>query len=85
MPSAKTVSLVSELPLNRFTSCRTLLLLAMPSQVLTALSETPGVGSCWPSRNTATMNTVKSSFLRRSGVRNALKNAVSMRSPLLDR
>src|SRR4051812_39272314 len=38
---------------------------------------TPGVGIWDPSRNTATMNSTKSSFLRRSGVRKALANAPS--------
>ena len=52
-------------------------------QAWTARSDTPGVGSEEPSRNTAMMKTVKSSFLRRSGVLNARMNAVSMRSPLL--
>jgi hypothetical protein len=31
------------------------------------------------------MKTLKSSFLRRSGVRNALRAAVSMHYPLVDR
>src|SRR5258708_31441631 len=41
----------------------------------------PGVGSDEPNLNSATMPSVKSSFLRRSGVRNARMNAVSMRDP----
>ena len=51
---------------------------------LTAFTETPGQGSVDPSRNTAMMNRVKSSFLRRSGVRNARRNAVSMRRPRIE-
>src|SRR5215469_7574135 len=85
MPSAKTVSLVMEPPLNRLSSWNRLVFEAVAVHVRMADSETPGVGSCWPSRNTAMMKIVNSSFLRRSGVLNALKNAVSMRHPLVDR
>src|SRR6185312_964802 len=84
MPSAKTDSFSSAPPLNRLTSWSRLALLAeVLRQAWTALSDTPGVGSEDPSRNTAMMKSVKSSFLRRSGVLNARMNAVSMRSPLL--
>jgi hypothetical protein len=38
---------------------------------LTFFSEIPGVGSDAPSRKTAIMKIVKSSFRRKSGVRNA--------------
>src|SRR3954452_695322 len=38
---------------------------------------TPGVGIWQPRRKTATMSSTNSSFLRRSGVRNALANAPS--------
>src|SRR6478752_1415829 len=37
----------------------------------------PGVGTCDPSRNSTMMPSVKSSFLRRSGVRNARTKAAS--------
>ena len=50
-------------------------------QALMDFSEMPGAGSAEPSRNTAMMKSVNSSFLRRSGVRNARMNAVSMRRP----
>ena len=56
----------------------------MPAQVVMAFSEMPGVGTAAPNRNSAMMPTVKSSFLRRSGVRKARRNAVSMRSPRFD-
>ncbi len=83
MPSAKTVSFSSDPPLNRLTSWKMLVLVVVCRQALTACWETPGVGSEEPSRNTAMMKTVNRIFLRRSGVRKARRNAVSMRSPLL--
>ena len=86
MPSANTDSLNSAPPLNRLTRAKTLppLAAAAPMHAWTAFSEMPGVGSAAPSRKTAIMATVKSSFRRRSGVRNALRNAVSMRRPHID-
>src|SRR5262252_891347 len=87
MPSANTDSLNSAPPLNRLTRAKTLallLLLAALMQAVTADSEMPGVGSAAPSRKTAIMQMVKSSFRRRSGVRNARRNAVSMRHPQID-
>src|SRR5215469_2855000 len=54
---------------------------ATPAQYVTFFSLIPGAGSDEPNRNSATMPSVKSSFLRRSGVRNARMNAVSMRDP----
>src|SRR6266849_956928 len=84
MPSANTDMYLSALPLSRSTICR---VLASPdvdeafAQYETAASLIPGAGSDEPNRNKATMPSVKSSFLRRSGVRNARMNAVSMRDP----
>src|SRR5262249_49087860 len=54
---------------------------ATPAQYVTFFSLTPGAGSDEPNRNRVMMPSVKSSFLRRSGVRNARMNAVSMRDP----
>ena len=86
MPSANTESRNSAPPLNRLTSWNRPtwlpLLLTVFRQAFTAFSEIPGVGRAKPSRNTAMMNSVNSSFRRRSGVRNAWVNAVSMRGPL---
>ena len=88
MPSAKTESRNSAPPLNRLTSWNRPtwlpLWLTVFRQAFTAFSEIPGVGRAKPSRNTAMMNSVNSSFRRRSGVRNAWVNAVSMRSPLVE-
>src|ERR1022692_1664425 len=87
MPSAKIDNLSSAPPLNKLTSLKTpalLLVLARPVQKFTAFSEIPGVGMVAPSRKRAMMPSVNSSFLRRSGVRNARRNAVSMRRPHVD-
>src|SRR5215472_14065415 len=54
---------------------------ATPAQYVTFFSLMPGAGSDEPNRNKTMMPSVKSSFLRRSGVRNARMNAVSMRDP----
>jgi hypothetical protein len=54
---------------------------AMFRQLVTFFTEMPGVGREAPSRNIAMMKTVKSSFLRRSGVRKARRKPVSMRRP----
>ena len=84
MPSANTDSRSSAPPLNRLTSWNRPALpleLTVLKQAETAFSEIPGVGRVAPSRNTAMMNSVNSSFLRRSGVRKARRNAVSMRRP----
>src|SRR3984885_5402165 len=83
MPSANTDSRYSAPPLNRLTSWNRLVLLLLTRlrQESTALSEIPGVGSEAPSRNMAMMKIVNSSFLRRSGVRKARTNAVSMPEP----
>src|SRR5215472_14988535 len=54
---------------------------ATPAQYVTFASLMPGAGSDEPNRNKAMMPSVKSSFLRRSGVLNARMNAVSMRDP----
>ena len=80
MPSANTDSRYSAPPLNRLTSWNRLVLLVLTRlrQESTAFSEIPGVGSEAPSRNMAMMKIVNSSFLRRSGVRKARTNAVSM-------
>src|SRR5690349_18706804 len=51
--------------------------LAASKQACTLATWTPGAGICEPSRNTATMSSTNNSFLRRSGVRNALANAPS--------
>src|SRR6516165_8498229 len=53
----------------------------MPAHVDTFFSLMPGAGSDDPNLNTVMMPSVNSSFLRRSGVRNARMNAVSMRDP----
>ena len=71
MPSAKTVSRSSAPPLSRFTRPRMPFLVDDATHVCTAVSETPGVGSDAPSRKIMMMKSVKSSFLRRSGVRKA--------------
>ena len=85
MPSANTDSCSSAPPLNRLTRAKTPALLASRDAGMDApFSEMPGVGSDAPSRKMAMMKRVKSSFLRRSGVRNARRNAVSMRRPQLD-
>src|ERR1700744_6574313 len=84
MPSAKTDMYFSALPLSRSTIC------SVPGRPVdcemfeqneTFDSLMPGEGSDDPNRNRAMMPSVKSSFLRRSGVRNARMNAVSMRDP----
>ena len=87
MPSANTDSFSNAPPLNRLTRAKTLppWADAIPMHAWTADSEMPGVGSAAPSRKTAIMQMVKSSFRRRSGVRNARRNAVSMCRPRLDR
>src|SRR6516162_11068585 len=54
---------------------------AMPAQIETFFWSIPGAGSVEPNLNRVMMPSVKSSFLRRSGVRNARMNAVSMRDP----
>src|SRR6266567_8740400 len=87
MPSANTDSFSSAPPLSRFTSWNTPAPLlvddvaARSRQVLTFFTEMPGVGRDAPSRNIAMMKSVKSSFLRRSGVRKARRKPVSMRRP----
>src|ERR1700733_545538 len=84
MPSANTDMYLRALPLSRSMICS---VPAMPDvaaifeQYETFASLMPGAGSDEPNRNKAIMPSVKSSFLRRSGVRNALMNAVSMRDP----
>src|ERR1022692_107895 len=91
MPSANTDSFSSAPPLSRLTSWNTpappgfVVLAAAFRQKLTFFSEMPGVGRDAPSRNMAMMKSVNSSFLRRSGVRNALMNPVSMRRPHVER
>ena len=88
MPRANTDSRSSAPPLNKLTSWYTpaaLLVFSRPVQNCTAFSEMPGVGIAAPSRNTARIPSVNSSFLRRSGVRKARMNAVSMRRPQVDR
>src|SRR5690348_11823667 len=59
------------------------LLPACLKQACTLATWTPGVGTCEPSRKTATISSTNSSFLRRSGVRKALANAPSNSGPLL--
>src|SRR6202012_1861170 len=84
MPSANTDMYLSALPLSRSTICSVLarpLLLATFAQYDTFASLMPGAGSDEPNLNRAMMPSVNSSFLRRSGVRNARMNAVSMRDP----
>src|SRR6201995_2045065 len=84
MPSANTDMYLSALPLSRSTICRVPArpeLAAAFEQIETFASLMPGAGSDEPNRNKAMMPSVKSSFLRRSGVRNARMNAVSMRDP----
>src|SRR6516225_6111640 len=54
---------------------------AMPAQIETFFWSIPGAGSVEPNLNRVIMPSVNSSFLRRSGVRNARMNAVSMRDP----
>src|ERR1700691_4332533 len=84
IPSANTDMYLSALPLSRSTICSTFAapeLAWAAEQIPTFASLMPGAGSDEPNRNRATMPSVKSSFLRRSGVRNARMNAVSMRDP----
>src|ERR1700761_7501620 len=84
MPSANTDMYFSALPLSRSTICSVLArpeVAAAWEQIETLASLMPGAGSDEPNRNRAMMPSVKSSFLRRSGVRNARMNAVSMRDP----
>src|ERR1700733_2753488 len=83
MPSANTDSRYSAPPLNRLTSWNRLVLLLLTRlrHASTACSEIPGVGTEAPSRNMAMTKIVNSSFRRRSGVRNARMNAVSMPVP----
>src|SRR6185437_10412924 len=84
MPSANTDMYLSALPLSRSTICRVPArpeLAAALEQIDTFASLMPGAGSDEPNRNKAIMPSEKSSFLRRSGVRNARMNAVSMRDP----
>ncbi len=77
IPIAKTVRCSSELPLSRFKIAKTPLEFDMPEQYLTFCSEMPGAGRFAPNRNKAIMAPVNSSFLRRSGVRNARTNTLS--------
>ena len=84
MPSANTDRYLSALPLSRSTICSVLARLlfdATFAQNATFFSLMPGAGSDEPNLNRAIMPSVKSSFLRRSGVLNARMNAVSMRDP----
>ena len=86
IPSAKTDKRSNAPPLNRLTSWNRLapapeVVFTTLRQESTAFSEIPGVGTVAPSRNMAMMKSVNSSFLRRSGVRNARTNAVSMLRP----
>src|SRR5580700_9472424 len=84
MPSANTDMYLSALPLSRSTICNVPARLDVESRLLqndTFASLMPGAGSEEPNRNKAIMPSEKSSFLRRSGVRNARMNAVSMRDP----
>ena len=84
MPSANTDMYFSALPLSRSTICSVPArpdLAATPAQYETFASLMPGAGKHEPNRNKAMMPSVKSSFLRRSGVRNARMNAVSMCDP----
>src|SRR6266536_2078992 len=84
MPSANTDSFSSAPPLSRFTSWNTPApplvdeVAARSRQLLTFFTEMPGVGREAPSRNIAMMKTVKSSFLRRSGVRKARRKPVNI-------
>src|SRR5512142_2934338 len=50
-----------------------------------AAADTPGAGITLPIRNTTMISSVNSSFLRRSGVRNALAKAVSTTPPAVRR
>src|ERR1700734_2579530 len=84
MPSANTDMYFSALPLSRSTICRVPArpdVAATFEQYETFASLLPGAGRDEPNRNKAMMPSVKSSFLRRSGVRNARMNAVSMCDP----
>src|SRR5215475_8716456 len=84
MPSANTDSFSSAPPLKRLTRLyRSLVapLLTILMQSLMFLVDTPGVGTVAPNRYTAMMPREKSSFLRRSGVRNADANAESTDPP----
>src|ERR1700749_2886021 len=84
MPSANTDMYFSALPLSRSTIWSVLAspeVAAALEQIETLASLMPGAGSDEPNLNRAMMPSVKSSFLRRSGVRNARMNAVSMRDP----
>src|SRR5215475_38037 len=84
MPSANTDSFSSAPPLKRLTRLyRSLVapLLTILMHSLMFLVDTPGVGTVAPSRCTAMMPREKSSFLRRSGVRNADANAESTDPP----
>ncbi len=79
IPSAKTDSWSSAPPpLNRFTRPSSELFSASAMHVCTLGGyDTPGVGRNEPMRNTTMMPIVKSSLRRRSGVLNALTNALS--------
>src|SRR5262245_46289046 len=77
MPSANTDSCRSAPPENRFSRFRTLLVFAELMHFCTFAYDTPGLGTVAPSRYMATIASVNSSFLRRSGVLNALRKAES--------
>src|SRR4029077_4888970 len=77
MPIANTVRWSSELPLSRFKRAKTPLELDMREQSLASGLEMPGAGRFEPNRNKTIMAPVNSSFLRRSGVRNARTNTLS--------
>ena len=84
MPSANTDMYLSALPLSRSTICNVAASRSCSRRwrrYATFASLMPGAGSDEPNLNRAIMPSVKSSFLRRSGVRNARMNAVSMRDP----
>ena len=80
MPSANTDSCSRAPPEKRFSRVNTPLFVPESMTLmhsLTLVYDTPGLGRVAPSRYTAIMASVKSSFLRRSGVRNALRKAES--------
>src|SRR5579875_1281571 len=84
IPRAKIDSFNSAPPENSWISAYVFLLeplLMTDVHALMPLVDTPGAGTLAPSRNNATKARVKSSFLRRSGVRNADANAESTDPP----
>jgi hypothetical protein len=78
IPRAKTDSRVRAPPENRFNNPTNPEVVAESVNCLIAVRSTPGTGMVVPSRYRTKMNSVKRILFRRSWIRNAFLNAVSM-------